>query len=74
MSEAYRCLLDLTSGSLAGAEDEAGDLCRRACGSSVSWASFRFPVMLDNMYTQLCGLVGNFSLEMSWRDMVAGWD
>ncbi len=20
-------------------------------------------------YSQLCGLVGNFSLEMSWRDM-----
>jgi hypothetical protein len=62
-------LLDLTGGSLASAENETGHLgggaWRRkliSCGSNeVVCASS----------SQLCGLVGNFSLEISWRDILA---
>lgn len=71
----HRGLLDLSCCCLAGAENEAGHLDRRAWEG---WSAIRapsgdggcIPVRLGH-YSQLWGLGGNFSLEMSSRDIVA---
>lgn len=70
--EAHRCLLDLSCGCLAGAENEAGNLDRGACINLVNKCSRNVErKTFGTKYLQLCGLVGNFSLEMSWRDIFA---